>query len=593
MKRSFTPVYVFLTSLCMSVVCVSTGLAQSKDAATSQQNPSAASNQDLGTDRSRTTKLDIVLAAEFAAADRDFVRAASLYLQAAEAEQRADYAERAVRFALAERDFPLAERASVVWVKLAPTSLEAKQALAFAYITQGNKPAAKDSVKQLLLMNDPAAAGLVLALFSAPDAGGLAVELLNESQSDPAFASLPVERGLVPLALKLKQNELAKSLALNAVKREPKNPKAHQWLGLSYLALEDLAAAAASYKKTLELDPSDIRVRLGYSQILADLKRYDDIEKVLAEAPDRNEAIYQARVQYWLARYPNDKQKRQLNKALKRLAKEVEADKGLELTVRQVMLGQIFELRGDNKLALEWYGAVAKGERYPAARTRMAVIQSKTNMGKARAITQELQTESEKQTQINGFLLEAEILREANEGREYSEEAYKVLSRGIEQVPDSTELLYSRAMLAFDREDVSVLEADLRALLEIDPDHSQALNALGYGLLEKTERYEEALDLIQRANALEPDSGAILDSLGWAQFKLGRYDQAIVNLRAAYASEPEGEIAAHLGEALWQLGAESEAIAAWQEGLSKFPDNNAILDTLKRLNVTLPKSSSK
>jgi tetratricopeptide (TPR) repeat protein len=584
MNAQFMPVKALLIGLALSVT-------PARDAAAQSQVDSG--GVDLGTERSRTSKLDGALAAEFAAADRDFVRAATLYLQAASAEKRADYAERAVRFALAERDFPLAERAASVWMELAPKSLEARQALAFAQITQGNKAGAKGSIKQLLLMDDASAAGLVLGLFAAPDAGGLAVELLNEFQADAAFAKLPVERGLIPLALKLKQNELAKTLALDAVKREPNNPKAHQWLGLSHIALKDLAAAANAYQKTLELDPSDTRVRLSYAQILADAQRYDDIERVLAEAPETNEAIYQARVAYWIARYPNDKQKRSLNKGLKRLAKEVEADKTLDLTMRQLLLGQIFELRGDNKRALDWYGAVAKGESYPAARTRMAVIQSKTDMSKARAITQELQAQNEKQTQINGYLLEAEILREAKADPKNNEEAYKVLSRGIEQVPDSTELLYSRAMLAFDREDVAVLEGDLRAVLDLDPEHSQALNALGYGLLEKTQRYEEALELIQRANAIEPNSGAILDSLGWAQFKLERYDQAIVNLRAAYAREPEGEIAAHLGEALWQLGAEDEAKAAWQEGLSEFPDNEAILETVKRLKVSLPMSDKK
>jgi tetratricopeptide (TPR) repeat protein len=134
---------------------------------------------------------------------------------------------------------------------------------------------------------------------------------------------------------------------------------------------------------------------------------------------------------------------------------------------------------------------------------------------------------------------------------------------------------------------LEVVEADLRRLLELDPDHADALNALGYSLADMTDRYAEALELIQRALAIKPDEGAILDSMGWVQYRLGNLGLALDYLRQAGAKLPEDpEVAAHLGEVLWALGQRDEARQVWEKAQAKAPDHPYLLRVISRHRAT-------
>ena len=115
------------------------------------------------------------------------------------------------------------------------------------------------------------------------------------------------------------------------------------------------------------------------------------------------------------------------------------------------------------------------------------------------------------------------------------------------------------------------------------PEDSRALNHLGYMLADQTTRFEEALELIERAIALSPEDPAILDSLAWAQYKLGRYDDALENLRKAFAGFPDHEVASHLGEVLWVMGREDEAKRVWQAALEIEPDSALVKEAMDKL----------
>ena len=531
----------------------------------------------------RGSKLDAALAAEFAAAEKRPEDAARLYIEAAKSEKRADFAERAARFALAARNFGLAQEAAELWLEIAPKDLNALQAQAFALIVQGKKDEALEKLRALLLMDSPESASLALNLVAAPDASGLAVELLQELKVEPKLLALPIERGLVPLSLRLKQNELALELAAAHLKTDANNPKAWLWQGLAEIALKRGDDAAKSYAKALSLDPGNVRLRLSYVQILSSQDRFAEIETILKAAPKAEAEIYQARIaliftnQAKVGRAGKPAAKK---KALAGLAREIERTKGLNLASRQSLLGQIFELSEQPKKALQWYRAVSKGELWPNAQMRVAVIQSENDLKGARRTLDALQnSDAPNPAIVDAYLLESELLAKAKR----LDEAHSTLSEAVDRMPEDTSILYARAMNSFARNDISALESDLKHVIEIDPQNAQALNALGYSLLDKTERVEEATNYIQQAYMLDPKSPAIMDSLGWAYFKGGRYDQAIVQLRSAYEAEPEGEIAAHLIEALWALGAEPEAREIWLEALQQFPESEPLKRTVERL----------
>ncbi len=529
------------------------------------------------------SKLDAALAAEFAAADKRPEDAARLYIQAAKSEKRADFAERAARFALSARNFGLAQEAAELWLEIAPKNLSALQAQAFALIVQGKKADALAKLRDLLLMDNPESAALALNLVAAPDASGLAVELLQALKSEPKLLALPIDRGLVPLSLRLKQNDLALELALERLKTDPENPKAWLWRGLAEIALERTDDAAKSYAKALALDPENVRLRLSYVQVLNSQNRFAEIDAVLKAAPKAEDEIFQARIALVLANQAKDGQvikPAAKKKALNRLAREIERSKGLALASRQSLLGQIYELTEQPNKALQWYQAVSKGDLWPNAQMRIAVIQSAKDLKAARATLDALQnSDAPSQAIVDAYLLESELLAKSKQ----LDEAHSTLSEAMDRMPEDTAIMYARAMNSFARDDIDGLESDLKSVIEIDPQNAQALNALGYSLLDKTARVDEATNYIQQAYMLEPKSPAIMDSLGWAYFKGGRFDQAIVQLRSAYEAEPEGEIAAHLIEALWALGAEPEAREIWLEALKKFPDSAPLKSTVERL----------
>ena len=119
-------------------------------------------------------------------------------------------------------------------------------------------------------------------------------------------------------------------------------------------------------------------------------------------------------------------------------------------------------------------------------------------------------------------------------------------------------------------------------MLSNEPDNANALNALGYTLADRTQRYEEAKNYILKAAQLVPDDPAILDSLGWVYYRLGEFQTAIKWLRKAFAQLEDAEIAAHLGEVLWVSGQHKEAQKIWQRGLDVNNQHSVLLNTIKR-----------
>lgn len=112
-------------------------------------------------------------------------------------------------------------------------------------------------------------------------------------------------------------------------------------------------------------------------------------------------------------------------------------------------------------------------------------------------------------------------------------------------------------------------EADFRKALELNPDHPQVLNYLGYSLVEQQSKLDEALSMIERAVERQPNSGYIVDSLGWVLYRLGRYDEAIGHMeRAAELMPVDPVVNDHLGDVLWAVGRTTEAEFQWKRALS-------------------------
>ncbi|TPE48861.1 tetratricopeptide repeat protein [Amaricoccus solimangrovi] len=155
-------------------------------------------------------------------------------------------------------------------------------------------------------------------------------------------------------------------------------------------------------------------------------------------------------------------------------------------------------------------------------------------------------------------------------------------------------LYYTRGVANERAGDWAAAEADFREALKLSPDQPLVLNYLGYSLLEQGQDYDEALDMIQRAVKGQPDDGYITDSLGWAYYRLGRYQDAVAPmLRAVELTPDDPVINDHLGDVLWMVGRKREADFQWHRALSFGPADDLDMDRIRRkLDVGLDKVRS-
>ena len=176
--------------------------------------------------------------------------------------------------------------------------------------------------------------------------------------------------------------------------------------------------------------------------------------------------------------------------------------------------------------------------------------------------------------------------------------AYDLLNQNVQKLSTTdakstvlSDWHYDLAMLAEKTNRLGEMERLLRLVIAAKPDDAQAYNALGYSLADRGLRLPEAKVLLLKAVQLAPNDPFIADSLGWVEFKLGNLDQAKMILITAFEAKPDAEIATHLGEVLWAQGLKTEAITVWQAARMINPKHPTLLETLKRLGVSLDAST--
>jgi len=336
------------------------------------------------------------------------------------------------------------------------------------------------------------------------------------------------------------------------------------------LARDNTAAALDSLERFVAANPAARDVRLQLARALVGEKRYEAARRhfthLLAETPDSPELLYPAAV---LALQQNDAA------TAEPMLKKLMAQGGpSEKIVAAFYLGQIAEDRQQFAEAIAYYQQVASGEQFVPSQIRAASLMVRDKQGGLAAARAHLQQSAERyppgQTQF--ILAEAQLVRDAGDNAT----ALALLDSVLAQKPDQPEVLYEAALLAERVDRLDVLERNLRRVIELRPDHAHAFNALGYTFAERGIRLDEAYELIARARELAPDDPFIMDSMGWVLFRKGDLPGALSMLQKAYALRADAEIAAHLGEVLWQLDRRDEALRTWNDAAKKQPGNEAL-----------------
>jgi tetratricopeptide (TPR) repeat protein len=268
-----------------------------------------------------------------------------------------------------------------------------------------------------------------------------------------------------------------------------------------------------------------------------------------------------------------------LDEATVYLNKLVEMNKKVD--VANYYHGRIAQNKDQHKKAIAYYLKVRNGPYVFEAKLRIAGLFAR--LGQVDLAIDKLKLLAENTTswpdRVRAYLAQGEILRNA---QRFSE-SFEMYSRALRENPDDPDLLYARALTAEKVDRLDITESDLLKVLSSEPENANALNALGYTLADRTERLEEALKYIKRAAELVPDDPAILDSLGWVSFRLGKMQDALKWLSKAFENLEDAEIAAHYGEVLWKSDQRDKAREVWKKGQEDNAEHPVLVETLKRL----------
>ena len=210
---------------------------------------------------------------------------------------------------------------------------------------------------------------------------------------------------------------------------------------------------------------------------------------------------------------------------------------------------------------------------------RASILAKQGKLKEARLLITQLPAKNEEDMRSR-LMAELQLLREYRQWQA----AFDLL---VQHAGDDLDLLYEQAMMAEKLNQIEEMEKILRSVISKNPTYFNAYNALGFSLADRNVRLKEAKELIVKALTLAPGDPFITDSLGWVEFRLGNTSQALALLERAFKDRADAEIAAHLGEVLWQLKRESDAIAIWRQGIEIAPTNETLQQTLQRFKPSL------
>ncbi len=465
--------------------------------------------------------------------------------------------------------------AATLWVKLAPGDAEAQKAIVFAYMQKGDYQKAIERMELALAQDNTADfEGLTALTAHLPDQGKtFLLSAFNKTMAKyPDNTSLVLGKAIV--LQQLKRYEEALAVCDRLIDKD--HDDAIKGIIIKGRILSNMGRddeAERMLAKTVKAFPNRDRLRLLYARVLIRANKLpearEQFEILQLQSPNDTEVI----LSLALIAMDSNRDDEAEGYLLRLLAL------GQRLNTANFYLGKLNEKHKKWQKAQTYYSAITPGKEFMTG--QMAMAQMLVKLGqwdKARKELDTARTLYPAQSE-HLFLLEGEILMKHSEYKE----AFELYNRALQRHPDDINLLYSRGMVQEKLNRVNGLEKDLKAILAVQPDNAIVLNALGYTLANKTGRLDEANALISKAYAINSEDPAIMDSMGWIQYRLGHTTKALAFLEAAYKKFPDAEVAAHLGEVLWILDRREEARALWATALKKQPDNKVLIETVNRL----------
>ena len=517
----------------------------------------------------------------------------ALILDAARKTGDAQLYQRAADIALQSRSGDSALQAVKAWKQAQPQSREANRYLMQILIALNRISETSEPVKTEIELTPAAERAMVIS----------AIPRAYVRVSDKKQASVVVEEALALYLISpttasvswttVGRMRLAAGDAVNAMiatkKAQAADPNAEAPVLLAMELIDPKLPEAEALVKTYlaRNRQATPEIRMVYARALLDAQRYAEataqLQLVIRDKPDLAPA--------WLILGSLQLQENLLAPAQTSLEKFValasqqlsEEDAARGLSQAYLALSQIAEKRKDFAVAEAWIEKIKNSEDMMQAQTRRAsILASQGKLAEARQLIKALPERNPGDARLK-VLAEVGLLRDL---KQY-QMAYDLLGEAVVKLPDEVELVYDQAMMAEKMGNLGEMEQLLKRVIVAKPDYYNAYNALGYSFAERNIRLPEARELIRKALEYVPSDPFIQDSLGWVEFRLGNLTEAVKIFEIAFKAKPDSEIAAHFGEVLWVSGQRDRAMTVWREGQLLNPENETLLETLKRFRVKL------
>jgi tetratricopeptide (TPR) repeat protein len=534
------------------------------------------SDTDLPAQRLTNDMVYDILLGEIAGQRGDMDVAVARYLQAATEARDPRVAERAVQIASFARRYDLAIEAARRWVLLDSDNMDARKSLTALALQQGDLDEVVAQMDYILRnSSDPEASfQLVTAVLARHDDKQAAVDATRQLV-DRYPRNTSAWMALSRLAVVAGQLDTAQTAVDQALALQPDMPAAVILKAQVLVRQERNADATALLQRATDRHPEDTELLFAYGRMLLDGEDLEgakqQFRKVVKINPEHADSLYSLALL--------ELETKDFRSGEKHLRQLLELNQHLQSAY--YYLGYAALEQGKEAAALDWYLKVESGDYWNQAQLRAAAIM--VSQGNIKRMQDHMRALRQKRPEmaVQLYLVEGQVLTDAG----LHQPAFNLYGKALEASPEEEDLLYSYALAAEKLNRLDIAEKNMRRILAIDPDNVRTLNALGYTLADRTDRYQEALGYISKAYAEEPDDPAIIDSMGWVHFRLGELDKAHDYLKKAWEmSKNDSEIGAHYGEVLWMRGERESARQVWEVSRKATPDNPVLLEVINRLN---------
>ncbi len=566
---------------CASVSSTDNGAKQPDTTPALQQDVST-STKSVATDKKTVQDLPVnemtggllydLMLAEMALQRKDYDLAFEKYYRAAQQTRDSRLAKKATRVTLFSKNDEQTFKAVQLWSELQPDNIDVQQIYASSLITRKQDQQAMIYLKKIISLSGNFDEGFQRAV-------GLLDHIKEPERLKALFAQLAqgyenrpvVKLNQAKLSFKLGDTAGAERYLNEALALKP------DYLDANMLKIQLLKKqkrpqeAIAILEKLVTKQPDSISLRLELARMLVAAKEYQqaDIQiKRLADKDLNPEVLFAISLLAIEINHLDD-----AREYLERLYAF-----RLYASEAAYFIAQLEAGRENYAEAETWFKRVKHGRYTFEAWLGLAVVYSQQKkFDQAFKLLDHSQANNSKQSK-DILQIKAEIYSQAKDYKK----AYETYTQALSLSPNDHDLLYGRAMLAEKIDRIDLLEKDLHTILSENPKDNQALNALGYTLADRTDRYQEALQYIESALKIDSEDVATLDSMGWVLYKLGRAKEAAGYLKKAYDQDQDPEIAAHYGEVLWVLGETQEARTIWKKALKKHPQHQVLVSTTGR-----------